>query len=874
MSSVLWYIHDAHVSGHLGIKKTLSRANECPFYWTKMRESVEEYVKACDICGEANNPQRKQRHALQRYTVGARFERIGVDIAGPYPETARKNSYILVISDYFSKLVEIFPLVNIQAETVADVLFRGWIKRYGCPREIHSDQGRQFESAVFLEMCKLLEISKTRTTPLHPRSDGMVERMNRTIQNVLSKYVQENQKDWDLHIDFIVMAYNSCEHESTGCPPYKIMYGENIVLPVDILTNNASASDTNENQGNVNGFVPTLQSNLKRIHAYVRKNLSKSAEKQKKHYDAHVKELKYAVGDLVWRNQKKTLPGVKTKITRHWTGPWKISEKLCDVLFRIRHSDSSPSVIIHGDNLKRYHGPKTIVLRTDTHVQTVIKQPDLQSFMAHKTLESVKISSKYSLAGNSNMQNDDVTCTELGSKETPILLISENQVGEVRETFGTKVTCVLLEEAVLSRKTSPECLDDEIIRQTSNKFGNNKGEAGQYMTCINAISTICSKTGDEVMKHDAFFALNNSVTSVLSLQRSKEQGKQGKHCSPNSRVYCSIKEQRSTEEREKFSQAARGDSLTPDQRSKEQRFSRNARASIQSIESEICSPFARAAGGLTCDNSPICSVKAKEIRRDLFKMDREFVCDTCYRGYSHRRNLTRHIQEKHGDISYYPCTEYLCRGRFMRRGFLVTHLRKSHNIDRDKAERLSRRVERVRKQDSYVLFQYHSDISDLSDDESCFDKLSLQGNSLEKVLAENDRQNSNIVQELCDSLKTFTDNSDNSLYSAVRPVPMNDFDITSQELFDFNVDELAMEVEMEKIRRDGTGFIDDSIAVNNVNVDENTCSVILMKDDDKDVAAIGTSDDDKDVTATGTSDDDYDVAAIGTSDDDKDVTAT
>ena len=294
------------------------------------------------------------------------------------------------------------------------------------------------------------------------------------------------------------------------------------------------------------------------------------------------------------------------------------------------------------------------------------------------------------------------------------------------------------------------------------------------------------------------------------------------------------------------------------------------------MESEICSPFARAAGGLTCDNSPICSVKAKEIRRDLLKMDREFVCDTCYRGYSHRRNLTRHIQEKHWDISYYPCTEYLCRGRFMRRGFLVTQLRKSHNIDRDKAERLSRRVERVRKQDSYVLFQYHSDISDISDDESCFDKLSSQGNSLEKVLAENDRQNSNIVQELCDSLKTFTDNSDNSLYSAVRPVPMNDFEITSQELFDFNVDELAMEVEMEKIRRDGTGFVDDSIVVNNVNVDENTCSVIPMKDVDEnmDVNAMGTNDDDKYVTATGTSDDDYDVAAIGTSDDNKDVTAT
>ena len=65
LSCVLWYIHDTHISGHLVIKKTLRNAKECPFYWIKNQESVGEYVKACDICGEANNPQRKQRHALQ-----------------------------------------------------------------------------------------------------------------------------------------------------------------------------------------------------------------------------------------------------------------------------------------------------------------------------------------------------------------------------------------------------------------------------------------------------------------------------------------------------------------------------------------------------------------------------------------------------------------------------------------------------------------------------------------------------------------------------------------------------------------------------------------------------------------------------------------
>ena len=68
-------------------------------------------------------------------------------------------------------------------------------------------------------------MSKTCTSTLHPRSDGMIERMNRTIQNVLSNYIQKNQKDWDPQLDFIVMAYNSCEHDSTGCSPYTVVYG-------------------------------------------------------------------------------------------------------------------------------------------------------------------------------------------------------------------------------------------------------------------------------------------------------------------------------------------------------------------------------------------------------------------------------------------------------------------------------------------------------------------------------------------------------------------------------------------------------------------------------------------------------------------------
>ena len=99
----------------------------------------------------------------------------------PLPQSKLGNKYILIAADYFTKWVEAYPLVNQEAVTVAEVLIQEFISRFGVPLILHSDQGRNFEGAVFSEMCKLLEVTKTRTTPLNPQSDGMVERFNRTL---------------------------------------------------------------------------------------------------------------------------------------------------------------------------------------------------------------------------------------------------------------------------------------------------------------------------------------------------------------------------------------------------------------------------------------------------------------------------------------------------------------------------------------------------------------------------------------------------------------------------------------------------------------------------------------------------------------------
>ena len=107
------------------------------------------------------------------------------------PRTARGNKYVMVVSDYFTRWPEAFPLQDQKAETVARTLVDGVISRHGIPLILHSDQGPNFESAVIKEMCRLLGMTKVRTTPYHPQSDGLVERLNRTILDMLSEYCSD-----------------------------------------------------------------------------------------------------------------------------------------------------------------------------------------------------------------------------------------------------------------------------------------------------------------------------------------------------------------------------------------------------------------------------------------------------------------------------------------------------------------------------------------------------------------------------------------------------------------------------------------------------------------------------------------------------------
>ena len=133
---------------------------------------------------------------------------------GLLPTSSKGYQYILVVTDLFSKWVEAFLLRATNSETLAKILVDEVVCRYGVPVCLHNDQGANLNSQVILSLCRRLGIDHTRTTAYHPQGNGQVERFNRTLESMLSKMVNENQKDWDVHLSKALFAYRTAIHDN------------------------------------------------------------------------------------------------------------------------------------------------------------------------------------------------------------------------------------------------------------------------------------------------------------------------------------------------------------------------------------------------------------------------------------------------------------------------------------------------------------------------------------------------------------------------------------------------------------------------------------------------------------------------------------
>lgn len=347
---VLAEVHDGKSGGHLGVNKTLAKVRE-RYYWVNSRDDVERWCRQCVKCAATKGPKTRTRGKMQQYNVGAPFERIAIDVAGPFPETHQGNKYILVANDYFSKWPEAYALPNQEASTVARVLVDNFVSRFGVPLELHSDQGRNFESRVFSGLCDLLGMRKTRTTPLHPQSDGMVERFNQTMEKHLCKMVDEHQRDWDQHLPLFLMAYRAAIHDTTGQTPSRVVFGREIRLPCDLLFGTPAREPLE-----VNNYVDEVRETLLNVHELVRDNIKMASEKMKNRYDLRTNSQGFKEGDLVWLHNPQRKKGRSPKLHPAWEGPYTVISKINDVVYRIQKTPRTKMKVVHLDRLARYAG--------------------------------------------------------------------------------------------------------------------------------------------------------------------------------------------------------------------------------------------------------------------------------------------------------------------------------------------------------------------------------------------------------------------------------------------------------------------------------------------------------------------------------------
>ena len=350
---VLHEQHNSISSGHLGAKKTLGRLRQ-RFYWLGMRNDVKEWCRACDVCCSKKGPQKKGNAPLQLFVTGVPMERVAVDIAGPLPVSKSGNRYICVTMDYFTKWPEAIAIPNQEAETVARALVDHFFSRFGVPGELHSDQGRNFESKVFKSCCDLLGIRKTRTTPLRPQSDGMVERFNRTLGEELAKFCSDGQDNWDEKLPLLLMAYRSAEHETTDFSPAHMMLGHELRMPVDLVIGRPPNTDPPVDSVS---YVGRLKQHMEDVHEVARNRLKIAADAMKSRHDLHSRQNNFNNGDKVWLFNPRRVKGKSPKLMSDWEGPYEVMHRLSDVTYRIRKTARGKAKVVHANRLWRYHVP-------------------------------------------------------------------------------------------------------------------------------------------------------------------------------------------------------------------------------------------------------------------------------------------------------------------------------------------------------------------------------------------------------------------------------------------------------------------------------------------------------------------------------------
>uniref|UniRef100_A0A8C5C6I6 Gypsy retrotransposon integrase-like protein 1 n=1 Tax=Gadus morhua TaxID=8049 RepID=A0A8C5C6I6_GADMO len=346
--------HTHLLGAHLGMDKTRERVL-ARFYWPGVKRDVERHCQGCPECQRVA-PRANARHPLiPMPIIETPFERLALDIVGPLPKTSRGHRYILVVDltlvvDYATRYPEALPLRAATAKAVARELML-LFSRVGIAKEVLTDQGSCFMSRVMKEVLSLLQVKQLRTSVYHPQTDGLVERFNKTLKQMLKKVMQADGKNWDQLLPHVLFAVREVPQASTGFSPFELLYGRRPHGILDI-TKEAWESQPSPHRTTVD-HVEQVRDRMARVWPIVRGHLQQAQQAQARVYNRGAQPRTFQPGELVL----VLVPTAECRFLAKWQGPYEVVERVGEVNYRVRQPGRrKPTQLYHINLLKQWRG--------------------------------------------------------------------------------------------------------------------------------------------------------------------------------------------------------------------------------------------------------------------------------------------------------------------------------------------------------------------------------------------------------------------------------------------------------------------------------------------------------------------------------------
>lgn len=288
---------------------------------------------------------------MQHTAVGEPWEKLAIDVTGPFPRSRNGFVYMFTVIDCFTKYAFAYPVRSHEASVIAKILVDKVFAEFGVPLQILSDQGAEFQGNLMTELCRILGIDKLRTSSYRAQSNGTIERFHRSLNTMLGKVVDERQKTWDEYVPGALAAYRATPHESTGYSPNMLVFGREVNTELDL----AFGIDDQEaaKYDSYDHYVSALQDKLRGAYALAREALGRSVVRNKRYYDMRVKPQQFQPGTWVWLYSPRRYQGRCPKWQKMYSGPFLIIKCLGRVNLVIQRSPRSNMLVTHVDKVKK-----------------------------------------------------------------------------------------------------------------------------------------------------------------------------------------------------------------------------------------------------------------------------------------------------------------------------------------------------------------------------------------------------------------------------------------------------------------------------------------------------------------------------------------